>query len=208
MSVNKSWFGLTSALLFLALAAPVDAQERVARNIQYLPLESRPVAVRQQQDPAPYVQDDESPSDRPQATQELPTLADVDVRQPIMELEFGINNEPGTVPEDESDEFTGVDPSSNHPGLFQDRIAMWRAPDIRYQPLYFNDVNLERYGYRCGGDFFQPFASGIHFGLSTVMLVPNMCCQHPGSCDYPLGFCQPGSCAPETKTRWLWKPYR
>jgi|GEM_PF-4507117 len=70
----------------------------------------------------------------------------------------------------------------------------WDAPGFYNKPLYFEQVNLERYGYNWGA--FQPFVSGAQFFVK-VPLLPYMMTVHP-PCEhvYALGYYRPGSCAP------------
>jgi len=79
----------------------------------------------------------------------------------------------------------------------------WAAPDIRYQPLYFEDVPLERYGQTRGTNL-QTVKSGVHFFTSIALLPSHMRHDHPGNCDYPLGFCRPGDDVPYTIQRQLY----
>lgn len=71
----------------------------------------------------------------------------------------------------------------------------WAATCLCYQPLYFEEINLERYGYGCG-KCLQPAASAAHF-FGTVPILPYcMAVNCPGECNYTLGEYRPGSCAP------------
>ncbi len=77
----------------------------------------------------------------------------------------------------------------------------WAASAIGYHPLYFEDVNLERYGYSYG--CLQPAVSYAHF-FGNVMLWPYHLVEHPPcECVYSLGHARPGSCAPYYRPRWL-----
>lgn len=72
------------------------------------------------------------------------------------------------------------------------KVFAWVAPNIQYQPLYFEDIALERYGETRGG--LKQFAvSGFHFFKSAALLPYSMSIDHPYSCDHPLGFCRPGN---------------
>ena len=75
-----------------------------------------------------------------------------------------------------------------------DYVSFWQASNIAYQPLYFEDVNLERYGYQhC---HLQPLISAAHF-FGRIPAIPYfMGVRHPRQCIYPLGFAQPGDCTP------------
>ena len=80
----------------------------------------------------------------------------------------------------------------------------WDAPCIRYKPLLFEDVALERYGQRVRGDFLQPAFSAIHF-FSSAALLPLHARHDPvWSCDYPLGYCRPGNCTDRIYQRYFW----
>ncbi|MCU0981603.1 MAG: hypothetical protein MUF25_20830 [Pirellulaceae bacterium] len=70
----------------------------------------------------------------------------------------------------------------------------WEAPAVCYRPLYFEQVNLERYGYSCG--VAQPLVSAAHF-FGTIPALPYLIAAQPcGECVYTLGHYRPGSCAP------------
>ena len=82
------------------------------------------------------------------------------------------------------------------------KVFAWAAPDIRFQPLYFEDVALERYG-QTKGDYRQTLKSTVHFFKSSVLLPYHMDQDKPGSCVSPLGFCRPGNTLPYTFERQL-----
>ena len=72
---------------------------------------------------------------------------------------------------------------------------MWKASGLCHKPLYFEQVQLERYGHDWG-PVLQPFVSGAHF-FGTIPILPyKMGLQTPNECDYSLGYYRPGSCAP------------
>ena len=106
--------------------------------------------------------------------------------------------ESGRVPEDRSNLLQGfgrVEPVSDTVKVFA-----WEAPSIRHQPLYFEDVALERYGQTLP-DYRQSVRSAIHFGTALTGLAFQMHETPPRSCDSPLGYCRPGSCVPQTTQR-------
>jgi hypothetical protein len=71
----------------------------------------------------------------------------------------------------------------------------WDATCLCHRPLYFEEVNLERYGYGCGCCL-QPLASAAHF-FGTVPALPYcMAAECPHECVYTLGHYRPGSCPP------------
>jgi hypothetical protein len=76
----------------------------------------------------------------------------------------------------------------------------WKAPAACHKPLYFEEVQLERYGHTAG-PFFQPLLSGAHFALNIAALPYKMGIHPPQEGRYPLGYYRPGNCAP-----WLVPP--
>ena len=71
----------------------------------------------------------------------------------------------------------------------------WAASNIAYNPLYFQDVNLERYGHNYG--LLQPAVSAGKFGVQLIGLPYQMALDHPHKCVTPLGYYRPGDCAPK-----------
>lgn len=76
----------------------------------------------------------------------------------------------------------------------------WKASALCHKPLYFEEVQLERYGHSAG-PFLQPALSGAHFFLNIAALPYKMGINPPNECRYALGYYRPGSCAP-----WLLPP--
>lgn len=71
----------------------------------------------------------------------------------------------------------------------------WTASGLCHKPLYFEDVQVERYGHMAG-PFVQPFASAAHFFLTLPVLPYKMGLETPNECMYTLGYYRPGNCAP------------
>lgn len=71
----------------------------------------------------------------------------------------------------------------------------WTASGLCHKPLYFEDVQLERYGHMAG-PWVQPFASGANFFLTFPILPYKMGLELPNECVYTLGYYRPGDCAP------------
>lgn len=71
----------------------------------------------------------------------------------------------------------------------------WHASALCHKPLYFEQVQHERYGHSAG-PFRQPFVDGAHFFGSAIMLPYKMALDAPWECEYALGYYRPGSCAP------------
>lgn len=116
-------------------------------------------------------------------------------RKTINEIKIDIRHGDTVLPQDQSFRLINKDSTkwteySPYPKLFA-----WVAPNIRYQPLYFEDVALERYGQTLP-PYQQSLASSLHFFKSLVTLPNQMRHDRPASCDYPLGFCRPGNPTP------------
>ncbi len=71
----------------------------------------------------------------------------------------------------------------------------WSATCLRHRPLYFEEVNLERYGYTPSYTF-QPLISAARFFATIPALPYKMVLERPRQCIYTLGHYRPGSCAP------------
>jgi hypothetical protein len=92
----------------------------------------------------------------------------------------------------------------NDPYEGRDFIAStmtWKASGVCHKPLFFEDVQLERYGHT-RGPIVQPFVSGAHFFANVALLPYKMGINPPHECQYPLGYIRPGSCAP-----WMLQPF-
>lgn len=71
----------------------------------------------------------------------------------------------------------------------------WKASGLCHKPLYFEQVQLERYGHSWG-PYLQPVICGGHFFLTVPVLPYLMGVNAPNECLYTLGYYRPGSCAP------------
>ncbi|MDO5554961.1 MAG: hypothetical protein Q4G68_14490 [Planctomycetia bacterium] len=71
----------------------------------------------------------------------------------------------------------------------------WKASCLCYKPLYFEDVQLERYGHTAN-PLLQPVISRARFWLTIPVLPYLMGVNPPNECIYDLGYYRPGSCAP------------
>lgn len=71
----------------------------------------------------------------------------------------------------------------------------WTASAVCHKPLYFEQVQHERYGHSAG-PIRQPFVDGVHFFGSALLLPYSMALDPPWECEYALGYYRPGSCAP------------
>ena len=80
------------------------------------------------------------------------------------------------------------------------QTVSWHASSLCHKPLFFENIQLERYGHS-RGPFMQPVHSAFHFFRSIVFLPYNSAINPPNECQYSLGFYRPGNCAP-----WLLQP--
>jgi hypothetical protein len=78
---------------------------------------------------------------------------------------------------------------------FAPTLFTWKASGTCHKPLYFEDVQLERYGHSWN-PVIQPFASAAHFFVSVPLLPYKMGLRPPNECVYTLGYYRPGNCAP------------
>ncbi len=76
----------------------------------------------------------------------------------------------------------------------------WQASNLKHNPLYFEDINLERYGHTVN-EHVQPYISAARFYATIPFLPYKMVRKHPHECVYALGYYRPGSCAPFTRQR-------
>ncbi len=76
-------------------------------------------------------------------------------------------------------------------------VAAWEAPAFYHRPLYFEEVNLERYGHK--HRHLQPVYSAAHFFANTLALPYKMGVNPPCERIYTLGHYRPGDCNPHDR---------
>jgi hypothetical protein len=69
----------------------------------------------------------------------------------------------------------------------------WTAPELAYQPPYFDDVPLERYGQSVCPPL-QPLLSAVHFFAMFPLMPYKLGLDGPYERVYTLGYYRPGSC--------------
>lgn len=76
--------------------------------------------------------------------------------------------------------------------------ASWASPAFCYKPLYFEQINLERYGigYSCPTN---ALVSGGKFFADATLLPVKLLKNPPHSCECTLGHRRPGDCTPVQK---------
>ncbi len=126
--------------------------------------------------------------------------------KPLSATRTNLQPPPGEMPTDYAEaQFEMLPPVVG--GGWEDRrqtgiVYQWDAPALCYQPIYFDDVNLERYGYDHG--VLEPFVSAVHF-FGTIPLLPYKVGMHPErECIYTLGFYRPGTPCPYQTSRLGW----
>jgi len=160
----------------------------------------------QQQDepqplPAPKEAASANTAHQPELLVEKPSSDACFVAQPLSNVGVNIALPEGNVPDD-----IAVQCAATAPANFDARLAHgwamteqhWSATGLVHRPLYFEEVNAERYGYTPSYAF-QPLISAVRFSASTLALPYKMVVDPPRSCIYTLGNYRPGSCAPR---RW------
>jgi hypothetical protein len=75
----------------------------------------------------------------------------------------------------------------------------WDASHLAHQPLYFQDVNLERHGYSHG--LVQPVVSAARFAGQFVLWPYALGARPHHEVEYTLGECRPGSDVPYVRDR-------
>lgn len=80
----------------------------------------------------------------------------------------------------------------------------WHASNLCHKPLYFEDIQLERYGHTVG-PIKQPVKSAAKFLIQAALLPYQTALYPPNECQYPLGLFRPGNCAPYLRTPFPWE---
>lgn len=73
--------------------------------------------------------------------------------------------------------------------------VFWQASNVTHNPLYFEDVGLERSGHTFS-EYVQPFVSLGHFGVQVVALPYTMALDPAWKDESTLGYHRPGECQP------------
>ncbi|MCA8991200.1 MAG: hypothetical protein KDA69_06820 [Planctomycetaceae bacterium] len=125
-------------------------------------------------------------------------LVEGEQAKPITQVSLNIAPPPGPVPgEDQPSKLAQLGQSTHVPGTSRNvngHTKYWHAPLLNHQPLYFEDVNLERHGFSNG--VLQPVVSGTKFFTTLPMLPYLMVARPPHTTQYVLGESRPGSSAP------------
>ncbi len=79
--------------------------------------------------------------------------------------------------------------------------VLWKASSLCHKPLYFENIQLERYGHS-HGPVVEPLYTTAHFFASLILWPYQTGIHPPNECVYALGYYRPGDCAP-----WLKDPF-
>ncbi len=129
---------------------------------------------------------DQEFSGQRELTEHCPSPKDL---KPISELTTNITPTEGELPHD-----CPLGNATYQARNFAPITFAWTASGLCHKPLYFEDVQLERYGHMCG-PWLQPFASGANFFLTIPILPYKMGLELPNECMFTLGYYRPGDCA-------------
>ncbi len=116
-------------------------------------------------------------------------------RRSMQEVRVDVREFSNKVPADESSVLNSSVGSIYRRSGQTEKEFSWAAPNIRFQPLYFEDVAVERYG-QTRGLIKQPIVSTFKFFRDAALLPLNAAIDRPYSCDVPLGHGRPGSPTP------------
>ena len=159
------------------------------KTVPVPPTPTSPVTVKKPTNPlaAPA----KSPFGRMDAnTKYTDTCPDPKTLPKIKELSYKVVPQPGLFPE-----------SCPLPDEYYNRTAptpitfYWKASNLCHKPVYFEDVQLERYG-NTVCPLLEPVISRVRFWLLIPVLPYAMGVTPPNECVYELGYYRPGSCAP------------
>lgn len=117
---------------------------------------------------------------------------------PVAGLTTNIATSGGEMPENFAAEAFRAEGALAHlPGTSRNWASSgieWEASSIRFEPLIFEDVSLERTGYNFG--WLQPGVSAVRF-FGRIPFVPYYYVAEGGKAGtYTLGHYRPGSCVP------------
>jgi hypothetical protein len=91
----------------------------------------------------------------------------------------------------------GIHAPSDAPRSFIPATVQWKASGICHHPLYFEELQLERYGHEVGPVLQPVLSSAVFFG-NVLMLPYHVGVNPPWECQYALGHERPGNCMPWT----------
>ncbi len=127
--------------------------------------------------------------------------------KPLNELGIGIAQPEGKLPTDLAGPcWEQINQTNSAARCWSISSYNWEATCFYHNPLYFEEINAERYGYQCGDRSWcctygrecclQPAASAAHF-FGTIPALPYcLVAECPTEHVYTLGHYRPGNCNP------------
>ena len=182
------------AASLLALDGPVNAQELKASDLPF-------------KDPVPSDLNLKGADLKPKAAEPKPKGAQIAcptpdqlraMYKPIRDVVVKLDPPEGQLPIDcATGLFAAATPgeSSDIGRGWADSEMNWAPTELAHQPLYFDDVPLERYG-QSHAPLFQPLISGARFFGTLPVLPYKMGLDRPHARISTLGYYRPGSPAP------------
>jgi len=79
----------------------------------------------------------------------------------------------------------------------------WEPTALCFNPLWFQDINLERYGWHYGCA--QTAVSAVKFTAECALLPYKLVAESPCDCQHTLGYDRPGNCVPYRCYRLPWR---
>jgi hypothetical protein len=132
-----------------------------------------------------------------EATEVLPP-AYVEWLRPLDQIDVSNPVTPGRMPPDGSEELfsqMAEDGAEVTRPDWPQQVLTWVPSAMVHQPLYFDDVPLERYG-QTRHPLFQPLVSGARFFGTFPVMPYKIGVDHPYDLISTLGYYRPGSPAP------------
>lgn len=190
MGIGRQWLSLRLELMLLVVVSTSVAAAAEPSRLRIL----GPVSPSSTKTTSAQTAD---PEELPPAPRPLPAAEDWDLK-PIGGVTLDIAAPAGDFPEnvaapylEAAGEYTD---QPNLEAVGWSYAYYWQASGYCHGPLYFEEVNLERYGYSLG--VLQPAVSGAHFFGTLPILPYKMAVDRPGTCIYTLGHARPGSYTP------------
>jgi hypothetical protein len=167
-----------------------QSRDHLMRQLNFQTTQDRPATAAPEPPSAPGAT--EAPAKK---TDPCAALAD----RPFSDFGIDITMPTGNAPEDHAsgcwESINAADGSLAGDRCWTATTYNWNATCFCHRPLYFEEINLERYGYGCC-EALQPAASAAHFFATIPVLPYCIGTDCPGECIYTLGHYRPGSCPP------------
>jgi hypothetical protein len=125
--------------------------------------------------------------------------------RPVTDVPLDIRPSAGTMPPNLATQPIAR-PNPNEWSDCRDRppiVLSWTPWTICFRPLYFEEINLERYGVSWG--ILQPAVSGAHFFGTVAALPYKMVVRRPRSCVCSNGFSRPTDPVPPGYSDCVWR---